>query len=89
MMESAHTCNFSVPVPMVSSTPSGCCCTAVTGFLGAHCACPAVVKANSANCKNKNRIAADRNFSMVELKRLSFRINCRVVNSPEEYYSLP
>src|SRR5579864_854526 len=37
-MESEQTRIFKVPVPMVNTAPSACCCTLRTGFSGVHCA---------------------------------------------------
>src|SRR5215469_12125509 len=44
MTESEQICNFNVPVPMEKRTPSACCCTLRTGFIGVHCACAALAE---------------------------------------------
>src|SRR5579864_6736929 len=38
MIESEHTCTFNEPVAIENKTPSACCCTFRTGFMGIHCA---------------------------------------------------
>src|SRR5450432_3334408 len=71
MTESEQTTIFSVPVCWVSTSPSGCCCTAVTGLCGAHCAA-----ANGIRARNRS---AERNIVFFMNFRGERRIKC--VNS--------
>src|SRR5579864_4009746 len=57
MIESEHTCTFNEPVPMENRTPSACCCTWRTGFMGIHWAWAEVVhnrlkKSTTRNARN-------------------------------------
>ena len=64
MIESEQTCSRSVPDFMVNVAPSGCGWTAITGFMGAHCASAADEN------PNKNRIAKMKRSRCVWLRHI-------------------